>query len=253
MSPPQGNSRVPFTTALISIILFMSPTLANATSFLECLADFAQKTLLDPITKKLESQKLKTDKGKIRLGKFLGAGLKGMVYEIRPRGGGKPTQVIKLPRLSLLTSSRFQYAEDSILLEIKDLETVQAQLGKIEMNEKYPKKPAWKKGSIPMVPIEDVVETEEYGTGLVKPFVKARALKDIPDLTEEQAESLKELYAFTDLVDASIPGFKMDIKTSNIIWIDDPALKLRIGISRNSFILSEMGQANVQIPKRPIP
>ena len=220
--------------------------------------DFIQAHVLDPMTRVTESRLLKTKKGEIRLGRKLGAGAMGEVYEIIADDGGPPTQVIKLPRVSKATGKPFRYSENSLKREVEDYTTVKNSLEKAQKDPRFPKSPGWTKDTIPMVTIEDVEETEE-GTGLVKPYTRAKALSKMDDLTPEQVESLRELYDFSDSVEAAIPAklgqmrFKVDIKTSNIIWVDEPHLMNRMGLSRPSFVFMELSRARIQIKKRPLP
>lgn len=143
--------------------------------------------------------------------------------------------------------------KDAIRRETSSTDLIGRHLKDVESDAGFPKTAAWNKGSLPLVPITNMIETSS-GPLIFKPLLKkAKFLGDIEELTPEMKAGLKDIYDLVQSIHGQIKmpdgkGLSIDIRPPNFAWVEDPEMLKITGLKRPGWVAFEMDQVADNIP-----
>jgi hypothetical protein len=214
-----------------------------------------------------------TDRGhvSIPLGKLLGQGWAGAVYEVGPATGGAGDSwrqglgnaelVAKIGHSNRTSSSPAALPRKNqiVKMEANELTLMYERVDAIQADPEFPK--AYLPGKLP---IANIIRefTTDLGTILIKPWVRGLSMKDIKSrggLTPEMKASLRDIYFTYQAIHRNVQsvaptraGYKnpenrlsahsIDLQPGNLIWVDDPAQHSKLGLKNPGFVLVDAGQ-----------
>lgn len=204
------------------------------------------------------------DQLNVNLGKRLGSGFRGSVYEVTNPGKfcDPCTPVIKFAHETSLSlpgaAARDAAAAKDIRDEFLTYNYLKENIKNIDANlsEQF----AWPKNRLPTADIYKMLETAS-GPALIKERIPGDSLSKILEkkgsegLTPEMLSSLKEISKYELLVkDLKNPvrngkgreKFIIDINPSNLVWVDDSITMAKFGLKRPSFLFYEITPLQVR-------
>jgi len=212
----------------------------------------------------------------VKVGKRLGFGMKGAVYDLDAVANHPFVQsgieyVAKISHVGRRTGLLKKLFLKVLTEEEAVFRSLVSSLPQLEAHADYPKDAAWEKGSFPIVPIVAVGKTNQFSHVLVKTKLKGMFVKDIAklvtdaklangdrgpisvaDLPADMAASLREWYQLSQAATQTVkitPEGKperfitcLDINPDNLVWVTDPQQMALYRLKRPSFVAVELGE-----------
>lgn len=253
-------------TLLLLLATLTAPPPAEAglsNRLIGCIARLRKTYLVDPyVADYSNSTVVLTENVSVReryqLGKKLGSGVSGTVYETED-----PNVVLKMSHRKKGEdfSTAISPKDKALVEEELHFRTVNEQMGEIWKDPELQKRShLWQEGTLPIVPIRKMVSSDQ-GVFLLKDRARGLFLGDIykkygNDLSKFPPEMLESLDGIFELgqavhrrvriAGAKKPEFSLDLKPENILWVEDPALMARIGLKKPGFAFFEFSHHNAE-------
>jgi hypothetical protein len=263
--------------ALIGLLLFSAAPSSDAGNIAGCLAKTLQEVVIERAASNLADHEIKlvgSDPAhpgprrqiSLRLGRRFGGGAFANVYAVEsvsePELTGLPADVPAIAKIGhsikgLERLGATPPTRRAIRREYEGTTSILEKIPAIESDPRYPRNPSWKKGALPLIPITGSFESLEQGLVLFKPaLTRATFLKDIPTLTPEMIDGLRDIYDLTQAIYGQVQvrtliggkdGFSADIRPPNLAWVDDPQMIRNLGWTKPGWVMFELDQVPANV------